>query len=286
MAALVAGCFACAAQDNSTIVLSNGAQIEAAASFGHPTGEQTLNVEMARSSGNSFYRIFWDQNHLAVFAYEIAVDLTAGGDRLLATAKPVEDEFAHLYPDADAGKPVPTLSSDHDLGPLATGESATIPLFNIPGMGLDVSDAIRVKLNQSGGGAGPLRFSGLQIATDREQISGTGRASVSGRYAMFYIPGRGAYIFSAQPVAGRGFIDAGIITGTRMDFSIDNESFHVTAGEPILTRPESGDVWVYHDAGYRPSGNWTLQLSGANTAQSAADTFFTAASDSLGWWLR
>ena len=293
-AALVASAVACAAQESSTIALSNGARIEVTAGFGHPTGEETLTVEMARASGNSFYRIFWDQNHLAVYAYELALDLAPGGDRVLAAAKPAEEEFASHYPNADAGKPVPTLSEVHDLGPLGSGQSATLGLFEIPGVGLAVSETLQVKLNQSGGTGGPLRLAGIQVfadknagkGTERELVSGPApKASVAGRYVMFYIPGRGAYFFSAEPVSDRAFVEAGSVDHNQMDFSIDNEAFHVTADAPILTQPESGDVWVYHDPAYKPSGNWTLDLTGATTAQSAENAFFTAASDSLSWWL-
>src|ERR1700733_1690311 len=103
-------------QISSLISGSNGVQIEITADLGKPTGQEQLTVEMARASGNSFYRIFRDQNKLAVFAYELTVDLASGGNALVATAKPVENEFAARYPNADAGKPVPSLSADHPLG--------------------------------------------------------------------------------------------------------------------------------------------------------------------------
>src|SRR5262249_35335496 len=98
---------------------------------------------MARASGNSFYRIIRDQNQLAVYAYELMVDLTADGSALRAVAKPAMTEFASRYPDANGGKPVPSLSADQVLGPLASGQSAELPLFDIPGMGLKVTETIR-----------------------------------------------------------------------------------------------------------------------------------------------
>ncbi len=286
LAALMAGCFACAAQDSTTIALSNGVQIQLSANFGHPTGEETLTVEMARASGDSFYRIFRDQNHLVVFAYELVVDLGAGGDSLLVTAKSAGDDFARQYPNADSGKPSPTLSQPRELGPLATGREATLQLFEVPGMGLSVSETIRVKMNQEGK-AGAFRFSGVQVFVDKNLVSGPPPASaVAGRFAMFYIPGRGGYFFSTQPVADRPFLNAGTIDADHMDFSIDNQMFHVTADAPIMGRAESSGLWVYHDASYKPEGKWTLDLRGATTVQSAADAFFDAASDTLAWWLR
>ena len=246
-----------------------------------------LTVEMVRASGNSFYRIFWDQNHLAVYAYELAVDLGAGGDSLLVTAKPAEDEFASRYLHADAGKPVPSLSAEQDLGPLASGRSATLALFEIPGVGLTVSETIQAKMNQSGGAGGALHFAGIQVFVEKNLVSGPApKASVSGRFAMFYIPGRGGYFFSTQPVPNRAFLNAGSIDRNHMDFSLDNETFHVIANAPIITQSESSGLWVFHDASYKPSGTWTLDLRSPAITQSAPDAFFAAASDTLSWWLQ
>jgi len=48
-----------------------------------------------------------------------------------------------------------------------------------------------------------------------------------------------------------------------------------------LTQSERGELWVYHDPNYKPEGNWTK----TNPAGGSDDEFFTAASDSLKWWL-
>src|SRR5215472_8783867 len=80
------------AQSSSTITLSNGVQLTVEASFGQPTGQQSLKVGMTRASGDSFYRIFRDQNDLAVFAYELGVSLSDSGAEVEFTAKPVETE--------------------------------------------------------------------------------------------------------------------------------------------------------------------------------------------------
>src|SRR5580698_7632444 len=111
-------------QISSLITVSNGVQIEITADLGKPTGQEQLTVEMARASGDSFYRIFRDQNKLAVFAYELVLRLAASGDRITATAKPTETEFAARFPGADGGKPVPTLSSEQQIGTISSGQRA------------------------------------------------------------------------------------------------------------------------------------------------------------------
>lgn len=268
------------AQTSSTIALNNGVQLEITAHLGQPTGEETLTVEMARASGNSFYRMFRDQNHLMVFAYELAVDLTPGGDSLRATAKPVETQFASRFPNADAGKPVPSLSSDHVLGPLGSGQSADLGLFEIPGMGLKVSETIRVQMDQEASHGAALHLTGVRVSIGDGPPSPAMPGSVAGRFAMIYIPGRGGYFFSTQDPGRAGFVKVGSIDRTEMRFTLDNLNYVCTASAPILRQNASGDLWVYHDPKYHPAGNWTRM---PDTSQ---DQLYMAASDSLNWWLQ
>src|SRR5690349_9158954 len=130
------------AQTTSTVSLSNGVQLKITTNLGQPAGQETIRVEMARASGNSFYRIFRDQNGLAVFGYELAVSLSSGGDSLSLTAQPLETAFAAKYPGADGGKPVPTLSEARPLPSLETGRRAEIGLFELQGQGLRVVDSV------------------------------------------------------------------------------------------------------------------------------------------------
>jgi hypothetical protein len=293
-ALVVIGAAICPAQNSSTVSLSNGVQLSITASLGQPTGEQTIKIQLVSASGNSIYRIFRDQNDLAVFAYELAVERSADGTQFLLTTKPVETEFAARFPGADGGKPVPTFSSEQKLPAMRSGTKSEIGLFELQGMGLKVIDSVQVRLAQGASvtldsTGGPqqdrLRFSRLSVSINRTRVAGTeGRASVSGRYLMFYIPGRGGYFFSTDSPQGHTFVKAGTIDGNKLQFTLDNEIYDCTADAPILPDIGSGEVWVYRDAAYHPEGNWTKNLPAARSTP-AEPTFFTASSDSLSWWL-
>ena len=60
----------CFAQVSSSVSLSNGVQLTIASS----SNPDRLKIELDPASGNSFYRIFRDENNLAVFAYELQVE--------------------------------------------------------------------------------------------------------------------------------------------------------------------------------------------------------------------
>jgi len=276
------------AQSASTISLSNSVELRVEASLGNPTGQEKLTVELARASGNSFYRIFRDHNNLVVFAYELVVDRSAGGTDFRFTARPAMTEFAARFPNADAGKPVPSLSSEQRLRAVRSGEKAEVGLFEIPGMGLRVSDSVHVQVNPNGTrSGGEIRFTGVQVSLNGNPLAGeTKRAPVSGRYAMFYVPGKGGYFFSTDAPPGRNFLKAGSVDRARLRFNIDNDAYEVTAAAPILEHSDSGEIWVFHDPAYRPSGNWTQALQPESSFSAVKDEFFAAAADSLNWWFR
>lgn len=270
------------AQDSSTVTLDNGVQLKIEADFGHPTGQQTLTVQMARASGDSFYRIFRDQTGLAVYAYRVVFQLAANGSAVTASAQPYDEQFMDQFPNADGGKPTPTLAMEQAIGPIGSGQSATLDLFEIPGVGLHVTETVSLVLD-SRRVPGPLRFADLEITIDGKVIPVAQQLPVSGSVVMFYLPGRGGYFFSASN-PGHGFVKAGAIDGNRMRFTVENENFDCATSQPILTSPASGELWVLHVADFKPDGNWTTHPRTGQT-QPAPDQFFTAASDSLSWWL-
>ncbi len=259
-AIIVLGAAICPAQSSSTVSLSNGVQLSITANLGQPTGEQTIKIQLVSASGDSIYRIFRDQNDLAVFAYELAVERSADGTEFLLTAKPVQTEFAARFPGADGGKPVPTFSSEQKLPAMRSGTKSEIGLFELQGMGLRVVDSVQVRIAQGASATlesssqARLRFSRLAVSINRTPVPGTGgRASVSGRYLMFYIPGRGGYFFSTDsPPGEHTFVKAGTVDGTKLQFTLDNEIYDCAADAPILPDVGTGEVWIYRDPSYKP----------------------------------
>ena len=233
LASVLAAGVCAASADSENVTLSNGVQVTIHTTLGKPTGTTSVAVEMERASGDSFYRIFRDQNHLAVFAYELEVARSGtAGFRL--TTKPVEDEFAKRFPDADGGKPVPTFSAAKDY-PLDNGEPATISVYELEGQGLAVVDTVQMALHSdSSGSSGGLRFSGLSISVNGVPSKTVPGSSVSGRYAMFYIPGQGGFFFSSDSVSGRQFIKAGYVDGNQD--AVHPGQSHLRVHRPIAYR--------------------------------------------------
>jgi hypothetical protein len=277
----------CFAQVSSTLSLSNGIRLRVTATTGNG-GADPLKIEMKAATGNSVYRILRDESGLAVYAYELVVDRLPDGEHFQVIAKPAGEEFAAKFPNADGGKPTPTMPMQAESPPLGPGGRYTIDIPTNPGLFEHRTDTVEVQPNTRGdsgiqAGAQPvalIRFVDLKVAINGKPVPANGPgAAVSGPYAMFYIPKRGGYFFSTEPVVARPFVQIGAVDRTRLKFNVDNEDYECVAAVPILTRSDRGQIWVYHDAQYKPAGTWT------KSNPKSPDEFFTAASDSLNWWL-
>ena len=271
------------AQLSSSVSLSNGVQLRIA------TTSTSLKAQLEPASGNSFYHIFRDENDLAVFAYELAVDRTPDGEQFRITAVPAGSEFAARFPNADGGKPTPTVSEALESPLLASGGQFTVDIPTNPGLSENVTDTIQIQINQRGAPvsdadtqAARLRFAGLKVYINGKLVSPSGAgAVVLGRYTMFYLPGRGAFFFSTEPMGRRAFVQIGSVDRTNLQFTLENENYACKSDAQILVHSAQGELWVYHDPNYKPAGNWTKSFP-TNGSQ---DEFFAAASDSLDWWL-
>jgi hypothetical protein len=285
---LLANLAVCSAQVSSSVSLGNGLRVSVRATFLQAPGVQSLTADLAAASGNSFYRIFRDENGLAVFAYELAIERTRDGKQVRVTAKPATARFAEAFPNADGGKPTPTLSSPLDLPPLSSGKPVAIDLFDMPPNG-QVTDTVEFSFVRPGAPEegspvpGQLRLAALSVKVNGKTFSAAeAAAAVSGRYVMFYLPGWGGYFFTAGAPERPGFVKAGWIAGRRMQFTLDNVTVECTTSGPILTNSTGGEVWVYRDPLYKPAGNWT-ETNPAQTPPTQGE-FFAAASDSLNWF--
>ena len=249
-----------------------------------------LQASLEPASGESFYRIFRDENNLAVFAYELAVARTPDGQQFRVIAKAATEEFAARFPNADGGNPTPTLSSPLQSPLLSSGDKFVIPISTDPGLHQTLTDILQIRLNQRGtvtSDSGPerseqIRFSALKVSINNRPASLDGAgALVTGRVAMVYIPGRGGYFFSTEPEDQKPFVQIGVVDGKHLHFTLDNDVYDCASDASVLARSERGQLWVYHDANYKPAGNWTTSDGG-----SSRDEFFTAAADSVQRWLK
>ncbi len=283
---LLTACAASYSQVSARVALSNGIQLTITTRSDN--GAPKLKISLEPASGDSFYRIFRDDNDLAVFAYELQVARTADGENFRVTAKPATQAFAARFANADGGKPTPTLPAPLESPLLSSGQAFDIPIPTAPELAQTLTDTVQILMaerglvNQSASGSARIQFLGLKVSIHGQPVTPSGAgADVAGRYTMFFLPGHGGYFFSTESVAQPPFLGVGVVDGDHLTFTIDNEMYDCTARAPILVHSTRGQLWVYHDSNYQPGGNWTKA-----DLTTPRQQFFTAASDSLRWWVQ
>ena len=285
---LLAAAASCYAQVSARVSLSNGVQLTIATRSDNAT-PVTLKTSLEPASGDSFYRIFRDENNLAVFAYELEVARTADGRELSRNSQTGHGSLRGPLPQCRWRQADTHAFRVPGIACTQFGRRVHHPHTQQSRIGAE-PDRYESRSCWANGEARTtarraqrkIRFSGLKVSIHGQPASPSGAgADVAGQYAMFYIPGRGGYFFSTEPVDQPPFSDVGVVDGKHLTFTIDNENYDCTANAPILVHADRGQLWAYHDANYKPAGNWTK-----TDPASSREEFFTAASDSMQWWLQ
>ncbi|HEV2687001.1 MAG TPA: hypothetical protein VGV35_00565 [Bryobacteraceae bacterium] len=271
-------------QEPPKVMLGNGVQVQITTKSS--TGDAGhLKADVTPAAENSVYRIFRDETGLAVYAYEIVVEGLPDGNHFQVIARPAGEEFAAKFPYIDGGKPTPTLPRPIESIPLLSGGRFTVDIPTNPGWFEHRTDTIQIGPARSGfQSVAKLRFVGLRVSINEKAVPIQGPGTmVAGRYVMFYIPGKGGYFFSTLPIeTSRLAFVAGTVDGTRLRFAFGDEAYDCNAEAPILLESQSGQVWVYRDSNYSPRGSQNRR----GPRPRASGEFFTAASDSMDWWLQ
>ena len=278
----------CLAQAPATATLGNGLRLRFVTDSGNGT-PGPLKTELRLASYNSVYRIFRDDTGLAVYAYELRVELTPDGDHFRLSAEPAGTEFAAKVPYADGGKPTPTLPRPIVSTPLDPGGKFTVDIPTNPGLWEHRTDTVEIQpgasvIPRTDRKAPPakLRFTGLQVFINGKLVSPAGPGTmVAGKYTMFYLPRYGGYFFSTEPVITNLLMRPATVDRTQLRFTIDDQTYLLNSEAPILLASEGGPVWVYYDRNYRPA----RRRPSENPNGRVSDQFFTAASESLNNWV-
>ena len=89
-----------------------------------------------------------------------------------------------------------------------------------------------------------LAIDGINV----DAVSGAG--GITGVNAAFYLAPRGRFFFSLA--AREGFTKAGDVRDNTLSFTIDGSRYVLTCSEKIAPGPDAYNLYVRHDASYRP----------------------------------
>ncbi len=232
-------------------------------------GYQVSSAGMVVVDANTVHRMVMDNSGKIVFAYDLEAHLV--GHELTLRVKPLDQNYEQRlrreswFPKGsplDNNGRLYSFAKMREVPGVHAGDTVSLDLLSNPTTGDKITDLIQASLqslntpHQENAGADEFQLSRIRISIDGKPVTQdpATSASLTGAAAMIYLPGRGGYFFSREPVASYGFQRIGNVVGNQLLFTLGKELFMVMSEQPILKNAGASQVWVYHDPGYKPRG--------------------------------
>jgi hypothetical protein len=210
-------------------------------------------------------RIVPDKDGNILFAYFVEAWADPQSGTVTIRVKPLDkgaeaDLHIHHIPDWRTPGPVATVAAVREFPGLKKGQAVQLEILYNPSTGEKIYDILRPSTDASPGYRGAdaalagEEFSFREIALAVNGQKTTAPAGwLTGAVARLYVPGHGAYFLSTyQPKTYQAFGHVVYIDRRNLEFAIDGDFVRITSNGNVLTRAESGTVWVYHDPKYQP----------------------------------
>jgi hypothetical protein len=263
---------------NTSCRLSNGVHVAFANKTEPPEAIDTVRFawRSIETDGNDIiHRVFFDAKEGLFFGYDVKAEPVPNTKQIRIIVMPMSSEYERRFM-YQAGSQ--TRSPHPDLKPSSIVQTQTAHLVNEGDLlaidalinqrtGVKIIEIIKASLFEGiplGGGSAKatrdfslddveLKVINYRLLVNGELIAGdkpTG--GCSGAILWFYLPGRGRFIFSIRPHEGYDFQKIGVIENNKLSFAIGEDRFQWISSSPVLQINGPFNLWVLHDADYRP----------------------------------
>ena len=266
----ILSCSAAASAQVLGVGFSNGTSLQIRTEVGG-AGYQVSSAGMVvvGDPDNTVHRMVMDHAGKIVFAYDL--EARVAGHELTLRVKPLDPAYEQRlraekwFPKdnpLDNNGRLFSFARVRELPGVHAGDTVRLDLLANPTTGDKITDLIQPSLRalkvvpQDDPGRDEFQFARIRISIEGKPVTQEPltSASLTGAAAMIYLPGRGGYFFSREPVTSYGFQRIGNVVGNQLWFTIGKEQFFIASEQPILKHANTETVWVYHDPSYKPSG--------------------------------
>jgi hypothetical protein len=219
-------------------------------------------------SDEGIERVVSDKDGNILYAYFVEAWASPQAGAVTIRIKPLNKETeaslrSHPGPSWHTTGPIGTVAGVREFPGVRKGQAVRLEILYNPSTGEKIYDILRPSTDVSPENAGhmgaeaPLaaeEFSFREIALIvNGQKTAAPAGWLTGAVARLYLPGHGAYFLSAyQPKTAHVFRHIVYADRHNLEFAIDGDFIRITSNGNVLTRSESGIVWVYHDPQYQP----------------------------------
>lgn len=88
--------------------------------------------------------------------------------------------------------------------------------------------------------------------------------SCGGTVVWFYVQDKGQFVFSSNPHDGFEFQKVGTVRGNMISFWYKEDLYEIFSSSQIIKDGNETDLWLMHDANYRPKGCDNICFGGAS----------------------
>jgi hypothetical protein len=219
-------------------------------------------------SDEGIERVVWDKDGNILYAYFVEAWAGPQAGAVTIRIKPLNKETeaslrSHPGPSLHTTGPIGTVAGVREFPGVRKGQAVRLEILYNPSTGEKIYDILRPSTDVSPENAGhmgaeaPLAAEELSFREIALVVNGQKTAApagwLTGAAARLYVPGHGAYFLSSyQPKTAHVFRHVVYADQHNLEFTIDGDSIRITSNGNVLTRSESGIVWVYHDSQYQP----------------------------------
>lgn len=217
------------------------------------------------TSENTMHRLLTDKKNKLYFGYDVTVIAQSEKGKFKVSIKPLSiDPNKQLINLDNLTAQVLPKYPDEIL--VDDGDTITLEILEDLQTQIKILDLIKVTTeNQSGNYFSErkpardftvddveLQLTNLEVFVNGEKL-GKGGGSVSGANIYFYLPDKGRFIMSPFVRKGFNLQKIGVVENNKISFTFNGDNYKFVSTSPILGSGGKWNLWMFHDADYRPS---------------------------------
>ncbi len=286
------------AQNALEVAFQNGIHLRIGTKQTTSGNQNIFAGELAVKSSDVVHRIFTDARNRLGFGYDIDATLKQGTEEIMIHVRPLDKSIRSLLNEQkvsvnpNSGGTLPTFQKARDIGPVHAGDVVSIDVLTNPSTGDNITDLIEVVSAGNPAAIGShasashepvFHLSDLRISINGREITTKRKLqSVSGQFPVIYVPGDGSYFIAVGPYKDLNFVQAGMVTKSKLQFSLEGNLVECVSSSPILDDAGPTKIWIWHEKNYQPS----IPAITAFIGREREDEPQIAVADSIDVWRR
>lgn len=237
-------------------------------------------------AGGVFHRLLVDLSGAVFFGYDMQLRHDAGDGAFTLRIVPLSGELARTVAETSRA-PIATFNKSWEVRHVRAGDRTQVDVLIDPKTGEKITDVIEIDARPADmapavqdtattaraidrlvvtfptGQPRPslpvtdatlttIKWVRFRVTLDGKRLAEFPGGNAAGRFLWVYLPGHGAWVFSADEPRGHSFRRVAVVQGNRVRVDLEGEVLEVESEAPVLPSGGNSLLWVLRDPSYRP----------------------------------